>query len=204
LTCDACGVSRGRAGKDLIQFLERFIQQFGWPDQPIVLRTGKVWSPEPREVAAETKLKPKTKRKVKTEMKLDQLFPSKYLRSADLGGETKIVVVDRVEYETFKNDGKEEKKAVLHFRGGGLKPFITNKTNSLVMAELSGSDDADDWGGTRIALSPTVVSFKGKATQSVRVGFAPKEDKSILTGKAKAKPEAKPEAKPDFDDEIAI
>src|SRR5262249_26050518 len=140
------------------------------------------------------------KRKAKCTMKMTELFPSKYLRSADLGGETKIAVVDRVEIETFKNDGKEEKKAVLHFRGGSLKPFIANKTNSGVMAELSGSDDTGDWAGTRVALSPTVVSFKGKATQSVRVGFAPKEDKSIVAGKAKAKPEAKP----DFDDEIAI
>ena len=114
-----------------------------------------------------------------------------------------IVVVDRVECETFKNDGKEEKKAVLYFRGSGTKPFVANKTNSGVMAELSGSDDTDDWAGTRIALSPTVVSFKGKATQSIRIGFAPKEDNSIVTG-AKAKAKAKPEVKPDFDDEIAI
>jgi hypothetical protein len=205
LVCDGCGVSRGLVSPELATFLEKFVDQFGWPDRPIILRSGKLHKPEQPAVAAETQLKSKHKRKAKTKMKLDQLFPSKYLRSADLGGETKIVVVDRVETETFKNDGKEEKKAVLHFRGGGLKPFITNKTNSLVMAELSGSDDTDDWAGTRIALSPTVVSFKGKATQSVRVGYAPKDDKSIVTGaKAKAKPEAKPEVKPDFDDEIAI
>jgi hypothetical protein len=203
LICDACEISRGYVSRELRTFLEKFVQKFGWPDQPVVLRTGKVWSPEPREAAAATQLNPKHKRKAKRTMKLSDLFPSKYLRAADLDGETKIVVVDRVEYETFKNDGKEETKAVLHFRGNGTKPFIASKTNSLVMAELSGSDDTDDWAGTRIALSPTVVSFKGKATQSVRVGYAPKDYASIVTGKAKSKPKPA-ETKPDFDDEITI
>jgi hypothetical protein len=120
-------------------------------------------------------------------MKMRELFPSKYLRSADLDGETRIVVVDHVEYDDLTNNGRTEKKAVLHFQGSGTKPFVCNKTNSLVMVELSGSDDADDWAGTRIALSPTMVPFKGKPTQSIRVGYAPKEDKMIFTGKSKVK-----------------
>ena len=59
LRCDACETARGHVSKELRSFLEDFVEQFGWPAQPIVLHTGKVWSPEPREVAAETQLKPK-------------------------------------------------------------------------------------------------------------------------------------------------
>ena len=50
-------------------------------------------------------------------MKMNELFPSKYLRSSDLGGKSRIAIVDRVTYEAFQNDGRTETKAVLHFKG---------------------------------------------------------------------------------------
>jgi hypothetical protein len=40
------------------------------------------------------------------------------------------------------------------------------------MRRLAGSDDADDWAGTRITLAPCLVSFKGKVTESIRVDAA--------------------------------
>ena len=63
LLCDGCGCSRGRISKELRTFLEKFAQQHGWPEQPIILRTGKVFKPEQRAVAAE--LKPKRQQKAK-------------------------------------------------------------------------------------------------------------------------------------------
>jgi len=45
-----------------------------------------VHRPEQPAVAAETELKPKRKRKGKSKMKMQDLFPSKYLRAADLQG----------------------------------------------------------------------------------------------------------------------
>jgi len=106
-------------------------------------------------------------------MKMTELFPSKYLRSSDLNGKSRIAVVDHVTYEEFKNDGRAETKAVLHFKGNGTKPLVANKTNCLLMVSLAGSDDADDWSGTRITLAPCMVSFKGKVTESIRVDSAP-------------------------------
>jgi CO/xanthine dehydrogenase Mo-binding subunit len=81
-------------------------------------------------------------------MKMTELFPSKYLRSSDLSGRSRIAIVDRVTYEAFQNDGRTETKAVLHFKGNGTKPLVANKTNCLAMVSLAGSDDADDWSGT--------------------------------------------------------
>jgi hypothetical protein len=106
-------------------------------------------------------------------MKMTELFPSKYLRSSDLNGKSRIAVVDHVTYEAFQNDGRTETKAVLHFRGNGTKPFVVNKTNYMLLVSIAGSDDADDWAGTRITLAPCMVSFKGKVTESIRVDSAP-------------------------------
>ena len=106
-------------------------------------------------------------------MKMTELFPSKYLRSSDLNGKSRIAIVDHVTYEAFQNDGRTETKAVLHFKGNGTKPLVANKTNCLAMVSLAGSDDADDWSGTRITLAPCLVSFKGKVTESIRVDSAP-------------------------------
>jgi hypothetical protein len=75
LTCDACGVSRGRAGKDLVEFLQKFAQQFGRPESPIILRSGKLHKPaQPGDEAA---IATATKRKRKLKMKMNDLFPSK-------------------------------------------------------------------------------------------------------------------------------
>jgi hypothetical protein len=106
-------------------------------------------------------------------MKMTELFPSKYLRSSDLSGKSRIAIIDHVAYEEFKNDGRTETKAVLHFKGNATKPLVCNKTNCLVMVSIAGSDNADDWAGSRITLAPTMVSFKGKVTESIRVDSAP-------------------------------
>src|SRR5215471_2415157 len=66
LSCDGCECSRGRASKELHVFLEKFIQQFGRPAEPIVLRTGKVHKPaQPGDEAA---IATKPKRKGKSKM----------------------------------------------------------------------------------------------------------------------------------------
>ena len=52
-------------------------------------------------------------------MKKADVFPSKYLKCADLNGKPITVTIDRVTFETLKSpDGKEQNKNVLYFRGG--------------------------------------------------------------------------------------
>ena len=93
LLCDGCECSRGYVSRELRAFLENFVHEFGWPNQPIVLRTGRAHEPEQRAVAAETE--PKLKRKGKRKMLMNDLFPSKYLRAADLKGKSPhIVTID--------------------------------------------------------------------------------------------------------------
>jgi hypothetical protein len=176
LLCDACGIGRGLIGPDLRTFLEKFVQQFGCPDQPIVLRSGKLFRPEPPAVAAETA----TKRKRKgTKMKMSDLFPSRFLRAVDLHGKPRVITIEKVEHEVFKDDGTEVTKAVLHLKEKGTRPVVINKTNATMLVALTGSDDDEDWAGHRIELrSEKVRSKGGKIVDSIRVYEAPQSVKA--------------------------
>src|SRR5215469_15991685 len=103
LLCDGCECGRGYVSRELRGFLEKFVQQFGRPTEPIVLRTGKVWRPvQPGDEAATAT---KRKREGKSKMKMQDLFPSKYLRAADFGGKPRVVTIDHVTHENFRDDG---------------------------------------------------------------------------------------------------
>ena len=59
-------------------------------------------------------------------MKRDDVFPSKYLKAADLNGRPVTVTIKGAPYETLKNpEGKEQGKTVLYFvrgkKGAALK-----------------------------------------------------------------------------------
>ena len=51
-------------------------------------------------------------------MKRDDIFPSKYLKAADLKGKPIAVTIESAPTETLKNtEGKEQRKTVLYFAG---------------------------------------------------------------------------------------
>jgi len=182
LLCDGCECGRGYVRRELREFLQKFVEQFGRPAEPIILRTGKVHKPaQPGDEAADCK--PKRKRKGKSKMKLQDLFPSKYLRAADLQGGPRTVIIDYVTHDDFKDDGVNVRKTVLHFRGGGTAPVVVNKTNWRMLVALTGADDDENWAGHRIELrSEKVNAPGGKIVDSIRVREAP-QPKSVKEGK---------------------
>jgi hypothetical protein len=98
-------------------------------------------------------------------MKRFQLFPSRFLRHADLQGRSQTVVMEGVTLEDVGGDGKL--KPVIRFRGRE-KALVCNATNFDVIADGYG-DETDDWGGQPIELYPTRVPFKGQPTDAIRV-----------------------------------
>lgn len=97
-------------------------------------------------------------------MKSTDIFPSKYLRAADLNGHEPIVTIDRVVMETLGDD----RKAVVYFKGKD-KGVVLNKTNWNAIEDISGEDDADNWGGTKIKLVTVKVEFQGKRVPAIRI-----------------------------------
>jgi hypothetical protein len=88
-------------------------------------------------------------------MTRDEVFPSKYLKAADLKGKPRIVTIESARYETLKGlDGKETQKIVLYFENVP-KSLPLNATNFDAVCDATGCPDTDDWPGQRIEVYPT-------------------------------------------------
>lgn len=133
--------------------------------------------------------------------KRDDVFPSKYLKAADLDGTPLVVTIVSAPLETLKNpEGKEQTKTVLYFRGT-KKLLPLNVTNWDAVADIAG-DDSDDWAGHKIELYPAKTEMKGKTVNCIRVR-APEQAKPPAKQKPAAKKSATAKSHDDeMDDEI--
>jgi hypothetical protein len=101
--------------------------------------------------------------------KRDDVFPSKYLRAADLKGKPCIVTIESAPYETLKGlDGKENNRIVLYFKNTE-KALPLNATNFDAVCDVTGCFDTEDWPGQRIELYPTKTAMKGKLVDCIRI-----------------------------------
>lgn len=118
-------------------------------------------------------------------MKLNQAFPSNYLKADDLQGRETTVTIRECKMEKMG----DEDKLCIRFQGKD-KGMICNKTNANRIAHYYG-DDTDNWIGKQVILGVELVDYQGKTTEAIRVKGAVKADAT-----APAKADAP------FDDEI--
>jgi len=97
-------------------------------------------------------------------MKLNDAYPSRFMKVADLNGKEVAVSISSVEREKITDD----QKLVCYFKGQ-LKALVLNKTNALSIEEIAGTDETDDWTNVRIVLYPSTVFFNGSKVPCVRV-----------------------------------
>lgn len=118
----------------------------------------------------------KHKRKAKaTAMDINDAFPSKWLKATEFE-EDMILTMNIVQMEEIGQGEDKETKPVLYFKETD-KGLVLNKTNAATITTLYGSQTTK-WGGKKIALFPTEVSFGGKQTLAIRVRMKPpKADK---------------------------
>jgi hypothetical protein len=100
-------------------------------------------------------------------MKLNDAYPSNYLKHADLKGRTVRLTIKDYATEEVGQGADKETKPVLSFRETPRK-LVLNKTNATTIAEAYG-DELDDWGGKHIELYPDRTSFSGKMVDCMRV-----------------------------------
>ena len=110
-------------------------------------------------------------------MKLNDIYPSQYLKAADIGDEPMLLTIDRVEMAEMQ-DGTRKPACYFQEQDKGL---ILNKTNANTIAALYG-DDTDDWSGQRVQLLSVPVEYQGKMVDAIRVRVR------------QAKPAAKPQS----------
>jgi hypothetical protein len=106
---------------------------------------------------------------------IDDAFPSRYLKTADLGGRRTHATIDTVSVEVLGRGREAKPKLVIEFVEAGLKSFVCNKTNALTIARLAGTKNYDEWTGLAVTLVPTTTSFGSEIVDCVRVeSVAPK------------------------------
>ncbi|MEA3638734.1 MAG: hypothetical protein VBE63_02180 [Lamprobacter sp.] len=97
-------------------------------------------------------------------MDINSLFPSNYLKAADLQGQVRRVTIANCAPEQL---GQGEIKPALQFRGVPKK-LILNKTNGLLIAASFGTETTA-WAGREIELYPENVMFQGQVVPAIRV-----------------------------------
>ena len=123
-------------------------------------------------------------------MNINTVYPSKYLRAADLQGKEAKVVISHITMEEFDGDPKP----VAYFMGK-QKGVALNKTNSTNIASAYGPE-TDDWTGKPVILYPAWVDFQGKSVEAIRI----RPDPNGARATAPAAPP--PPAQDPLDDEI--
>lgn len=113
-------------------------------------------------------------------MKLNEVFPSKWLKAEDFSeGEIRTVTIKGVTLEEFKANGKTEMKPVMEFTNE--KPMVLNKTNAGIIEKLYG-DDTDEWLAKKIDLFTMEVESFGDIVAAIRVkNRVPASTKSTIT-----------------------
>lgn len=100
--------------------------------------------------------------------KASELFPSKYLKAADLGGKYVTAVLGKIEVIDIGGEGKPgDMKPVVHLRNRS-KQLVLNKTNTMVLAKAFG-DELNDWSGEEIEIYPDTVPMNGQIVDCIRV-----------------------------------
>ena len=100
-------------------------------------------------------------------MKISQLFPSKFVKAADLNGKTITLTIARLVVEELGHGPEKERKPVLYFQKA-TKGLVLNRTNAMTIVTLYG-DESDDWEGKRISIYPTRIRAFGAMQDTIRV-----------------------------------
>jgi hypothetical protein len=100
-------------------------------------------------------------------MNVHDLYPSKYLKAADLGGVSHVVRILRIEVQEIGNPQHPDRKPVIYFVGHE-KGLVANKTNCLIAAARFGPDMLQ-WIGKDIELFSTIVQGPNGPVEGIRV-----------------------------------
>jgi hypothetical protein len=124
-------------------------------------------------------------------MQIDELYPSKFLRAADLNGKPLRVTIVGLKREDIGG----EQKVVLSFTNE--KSLILNKTNARQIAKTLG-DETRGWASKDIILVPTQVDFRGEMVDAIRVRAATPRPQQQQQQEAPS-----PDEDPPFDDDLS-
>lgn len=94
---------------------------------------------------------------------MNEAFPSKWLKAADIEGDTPVTINN----VTMEDVGDDDRKPVVWFREFD-KGMVMNKTNANNVSEIYGPD-SDMWIGRPMVLATAMVDFQGKSMRALRL-----------------------------------
>jgi hypothetical protein len=115
-------------------------------------------------------------------MKISEVYSSTggFLKADDLGNAKPTVTISDIELtERDYNDGKGMKKQLVLSFVGKEKKLGLNKVNADKLAELTGSDDTDDWIGVTIKLFVEKVQVGSEKKNAIRIWPELPEQKQV-------------------------
>jgi hypothetical protein len=112
-------------------------------------------------------------------MKLNDIYPSNYLKAADIGDNPMVLTIENVTLEELQDGSR---KPCLFFQEQD-KGLILNKTNANTIAAVYG-DDTDEWQGARVQLVSVPVDFQGRTVDAIRVRAKAQKQSPVRSGAA--------------------
>jgi len=100
---------------------------------------------------------------------IDDLFPSRFLKAADLKGQRRTLIISKI---TSEEVGKDKKAEPIVYFQKCTKGLVLNKTNAKRIAEVLGSKALADWPGKPVVLYPKLVEFSGDLVNAIRIDVA--------------------------------
>src|SRR5258705_13721671 len=96
-------------------------------------------------------------------MALNDIYESssQWLKADDLAGQKPVVTIESADVRENTYDGQTKKQIVLSFVGKDKKLGL-NFTNASKIAELTGTEDFDEWVGVSIKLYTDKVKFENR------------------------------------------
>ena len=103
------------------------------------------------------------------QMHVDLMFPSKYLKAADLQGEPASLTIKGVVRDKLRMvNGSKVDKYLVKF-AETPKMLVLNVTNARAIAKILGEPKAVNWAGSVIVLKPTTCEAFGSIVACIRV-----------------------------------
>lgn len=128
-------------------------------------------------------------------MKKDQIYPSKYLKAADLRGRDVTVTIENVEQVALQG-----KPSLLVYFEGKSKALIVKPAIFDQIERVTGEYDTDNWPGHSITLFPTEQDFAGQTYDVIRVRTRNQPSRPIAPEPPREEPEFETAANEPDDD----
>lgn len=105
------------------------------------------------------------------------LFPSKYLKAADLGGKDFTLKIKSVRAEELEGEGGAKTKGLITFEGA-KKAWVLNRTVCEALNLMWGSETSK-WVGHQVTLYSKKVESFGEEVDAIRVRGSPELTKPL-------------------------